>query len=107
MPIAGFSKGKRQFDARVLAELQKHDPKAEPLPHWTPHDLRRSSRTWMSRAGVDPDHAERCLGHVIGGIRDNYDKYEYREEKAVAFGKLAAQIERIVEPQENVVPLRR
>jgi hypothetical protein len=23
----------------------------------------------MSRAGVPSDHAERCLGHVIGGVR--------------------------------------
>jgi integrase len=108
VPIAGFSKGKRQFDARVLAELQKHDPKAEPLPHWTPHDLRRTARTLLSRTKVvTPDHAERCLGHVIGGIRENYDKYEYREEKAAAFEALAAQIERIVDPQENVVALRR
>jgi integrase len=108
VPIAGFSKGKRQFDARVLAELQKHDPKARPLPHWTPHDLRRTARTLMSRTKVvAPDHAERCLGHVIGGIRDNYDKYEYREEKAAAFEALAAQIERIVDPQPNVVPMRR
>jgi integrase len=107
VPLAGFSKAKKQFGERVLAELRKHDPEAKPLPHWTPHDLRRSSRTLMSRAGVDPDHAERALGHVIPGIRGNYDKYQFRDEKRVAFEKVAALLERILDPQDNVIALRR
>jgi integrase len=107
--IAGFSKAKKQFDERVLAGLRKHDPQAKPLPHWTPHDLRRTARTLMSRAGVDPDHAERALGHVIPGIRGNYDKHQFRDEKRVAFEKVALLVERIVDPppQGNVVELRR
>ena len=60
----------------------------------------------MSRAGVLNDHAERCLGHVMGGVRGTYDRHEYLEEKRRAFEARAAQIERIVNPQQNVVPLR-
>jgi hypothetical protein len=33
VPISGFSKFKKAFDAKVLAELRKHDPEAKPL--WT------------------------------------------------------------------------
>ena len=73
---------------------------------WTLHDLRRTARSLMSRAGVPSDHAERCLGHVMAGVRGTYDRHEYLEEKRRAFEALAAQIERIVNPQENVVPLR-
>jgi hypothetical protein len=47
------------------------------------------------------------LGHVIGGIRGVYDRHSFREEKLQAFEALAALIERIVEPQPNVKPLRR
>jgi hypothetical protein len=61
----------------------------------------------MSRAGVPSDHAERCLGHVIPGVRGVYDRHEYYKEKAQAFEALAAQIERIVNPQENVVAMGR
>ena len=50
----------------------------------------------MSRAGVLADHAERCLGHVVPGIRGVYDHHEFVEEKRQAFEVLAAQIERIV-----------
>jgi hypothetical protein len=33
------------------------------------HDQRRTVRSLMSRTGVPSDYAERCLGHVIGGVR--------------------------------------
>jgi integrase len=73
---------------------------------WTLHDLRRTARSLMSRAGVPTDHAERCLGHVIGGVRGTYDRHEYHDEKRKAFDALASLVARIVEPQANVVPLR-
>jgi len=94
-PISGFSKMKRALD------------KASGTSGWTLHDLRRTARSLMSRAGVSPDVAERCLGHVIGGIRGTYDRHEYYAEKKLAFEKLAAQIDRIVSPVENVVPMVR
>lgn len=73
---------------------------------WTLHDLRRTARSLMSRAGVSSDHAERCLGHVIGGVRAVYDRYEYLDDKRKAFEALAGLIERIVDPAANVVALR-
>jgi integrase len=82
------------------------DKATGPLPRWTLHDLRRTARSLMSRAGVSSDHAERCLGHVIGGVRGVYDRHAYREEKRQAFEALTAQIERIVNPQPNVLPIR-
>jgi integrase len=60
------------------------------------HDLRRTARSLMSRAGVDADIAERCLGHVIPGVRSVYDRHEYRREKQQAYEALAGLIDRIV-----------
>src|SRR5262249_49762857 len=75
---------------------------------WTLHDCPRARRTLMSRAGVMPDIGERCLGHVVGGIRAVYDKHQYHGEMQRAFEALAAQIQRIVNPPADVVtPLRR
>jgi integrase len=82
-PISGFSKFKVALD------------KASGTQGWTLHDLRRTARSLMSRAGVPSDHAERCLGHVIGGVRGVYDRHEYHAEKARAFEMLAAEIDRI------------
>jgi integrase len=96
-PISSFSRSKRQFDA------------ACGVTGWTLHDLRRSARSLMSRAGVQSDHAERCLGHAIPGIRGTYDRHEYREEKKHAYEALAALIDRIVNPPaaDNVLQMRR
>ena len=95
-PIGGFSQFKRRFDA------------ASGTDGWALHDLRRTARSLMSRAGVPADHAERCLGHVIGGVRGVYDRHEYHAEKRQAFEALAALIERIVSgSQAGVVQLRR
>src|SRR5947209_13407122 len=73
---------------------------------WTIHDLRRTARSLMSRAGVNADVAERCLGHVIPGVRGVYDRHRYIDEMRQAFEALATQIERIVDPQPNVIGLR-
>jgi integrase len=70
---------------------------------WSLHDLRRTARTLMSRAAVNPDHAERALNHEIRGIRKTYDWHAFIREKQLAFEALAAQIDRIVYPAENVV----
>lgn len=93
-PIAAFAQFKRAFDKR------------SGLVGWTNHDLRRTARSLMSRAGVHPDHAERALSHTIGGIRRTYDRHEFYNEKKFAFEALAAQIALIIEPQANVFTLR-
>ena len=63
---------------------------------WVIHDLRRTARSLMSRAGVSSDIAELCLGHVLPGIRATYDRHSYMDEKREAFGKLAALVRTIV-----------
>jgi integrase len=74
---------------------------------WVIHDIRRTARSLLSRTGVPTDHAERCLGHVIGGVRGIYDRHEYYDEKKHAFEALAAQVQRIIDPQPNVVAIKR
>jgi integrase len=63
---------------------------------WTLHDLRRTARSLMSRAGVNADVAEMCLGHVLPAVRGVYDRHSYLAEKRDAFEALAAQIDAIV-----------
>jgi integrase len=95
-PIGGFSKLKERLDA------------ACGVKDWTLHDLRRTARSLLSRAGIASDIAEICLGHVLTGVRGTYDRHEYHAEKKQAFEALAAQVARIVDPSDdNVVTLRR
>jgi integrase len=91
--LGGFALRKTAFD------------KACGVVGWTIHDLRRTSRTLLSRAGITPDIAERCLGHAMVGVRQTYDRFQYADEKRHAFEALAAQIERIVRGPEAVADL--
>jgi integrase len=82
--LTGFSERKSEFDA------------ACGVSGYVLHDLRRTSRTLLSRAGISADIAEMCLGHALGGVRGTYDRFAYVDEKRKAFEALAALIERIV-----------
>ena len=100
-PFSGFGKSKAKLDRAVLAALKmqaKKGAKVEPIPNWTLHDLRRTAKTLMARAGVRPDISERVLGHAIAGVEGTYDRHSYADEKRDALEKLAAMIERILSP---------
>jgi len=101
-----FSKNGHQAMGGYERHKQAID-EASGVSGWVIHDLRRTARSLLSRAGVASDHAERCLGHVIGGVRGVYDRHEYFDEKAKAFEALALQVERIISPQQNVVVMKR
>jgi integrase len=85
-PLGGFAKRKVAFD------------KVAGVSGYRLHDLRRSSRTLLSRAGITTDIAEMCLGHTLAGVRSVYDQHEYADEKRDAFERLARMVERIVRP---------
>jgi integrase len=93
-PMGGFSKFKRALD------------EASGVRGWVLHDLRRTASTLMTRAGVAPDHVERVLGHTVGGVRGVYNRHSYHAEKKRALESLAGLVERIVDPQPNVIALR-
>jgi integrase len=100
-PFCGFSKSKAKLDKAVLAAtktLAKKGATVEPIPNWTLHDLRRTAKTLMVRAGVRPDISERVLGHVIAGVEGTYDRHSYANEKRDALEKLAATVQRILNP---------
>lgn len=114
-PFNSFSVGKERLDAMVLAARKKEavergerEADVKPLPVWTVHDLRRTNRSLMARAGVAREIAERVLGHAVGGVEAIYDRHRYTAEKGKALATVARLIEQIVNPtaNTNVVPLR-
>lgn len=101
-PFSGFSKAKRDLDKELTKAMEGED-----VPNWTLHDLRRTAKTLMQRAGVEPHISERVLGHVIPGVEGIYDQYGYVPQKRDALERLAAEIGRILKPApDNVVALR-
>lgn len=101
VPINGMSKAKKTLDAAITKAAEA------PVANWTVHDLRRTARSLMSRAGVRPDVSERVLGHAIPGVEGVYDRYSYNPEKADALAKLADLVTRIVEGESKAAEVIR
>jgi integrase len=98
----GYSKAKGQLDKVIARQLRKTRLKA--VPAWTLHDLRRTARSLMARAGVPSEVAEQVLGHKIPGVRGVYDRHSYAAEKREALEKLGTLIERMLNPSANDLP---
>jgi integrase len=94
--FSAFSQRKDELDAKLKAALSDMEP-------WRLHDLRRTARSLMSRAGVRPEIAERVMGHAITGVEGVYDRHAYTAEKGDALNKLAHVVETIINPAENNV----
>jgi integrase len=83
--MGGMSKRKDAFDAKLNG-----------VAPYTIHDLRRSSRSLMARAGVLPHIGERVLGHAVNGVEGIYDRHGYSAEMANALRQLAGLIDNIL-----------
>jgi integrase len=78
------------------------------LPHWTLHDLRRTGRSLLARAGINREIAEQVMGHALVGVEGTYNRFDYIAEKSHALAALAKLIENILHPApDKVVPLRK
>lgn len=100
-PINGFTKDKAALDAK-MEEIAGH-----PIPHWVLHDLRRTAKTLMTRAGVLPHVSERVLGHAIEGVEGVYDQHDYFAEKNDALKKLGILVDNILNSTGKVVAIKR
>jgi integrase len=88
-PVSGFSKAKRALDER------------SGTANWRLHDLRRTARSLMSRAGISRDIAERVLGHAVAGIVGVYDRHDYLAEKRNVLRKLESLVHEIARQAPN------
>jgi integrase len=105
LPIGGFSRAKRRLDVKIAEG-------GDTIAHWRLHDLRRSARTGMAKAGILPFIAELVIGHRQSGVHAVYDLHTYDAEKRAALEKWEARLMEIVAPEPEpgpavVVPLRR
>jgi integrase len=104
--FSGWTHARTELDKRIL-EMTGH-----PLPHWTPHDLRRTAATRMAEdLQIQPHVVEAILNHVSGhksGIVAVYNLATYANEKAQALDLWADHVTAIVAGRSsNVTTLRR
>jgi integrase len=102
-PFSGWSKSKQKLDERIAA--------TKAMPHWTPHDLRRTVATRMADIGIQPHIIEAVLNHVSGhkgGIAGIYNRALYTAEKAQALARWNEHVSALIAKRaSNVTPLKR
>jgi integrase len=72
-----------------------------PIDYFTPHDLRRTLRTHLSRLGVAVHIAEKCLNHSLGRLEQTYDRHTYIDERREALNKWATDVALAVNSRET------
>lgn len=103
-PFVFAGRGDKAFNS--FSKCKKRLDKTAPIEPWVLHDLRRTAKSLMARAGVRPDISERVLGHAIGGVEGVYDRYDYAAEKAEALEALAGLVARILAGEQgNVIQM--
>lgn len=68
-----------------------------PVAGWTPHNLRRSSRTLLASMGCPEEIGEAILGHLPTRIVGTYNAYTYDKERRLWLGKLSKQLESLAD----------
>jgi integrase len=114
-PFSGWSKAKKEIDARIIEARKGRAGKGKPTPlvKWTLHDIRRTVATRMADSpadgglGILPHVVEAILNHISGhrsGVAGVYNLAGYMDEKRAALEKWAVYVRALLAP--NVVPMR-
>jgi integrase len=102
-PFSGWGNSKEALEQRIAEKA------GQPLPHFTPHDLRRSFATHAAGLGIQPHIIEVILNHVSGfraGIAGIYNRNPYDAEKRQALDMWAAHVDSLILGQSTkIVPL--
>jgi len=108
LPARADKRKKRSYSERVLSRAVRENAKHFGIEHFTPHDLRRTAASHMTKLKVPRLHVEKVLNHSTGDIAEVYDRHDYLPEKREALEKWARHLSAIVEgKEENVVPMVR
>jgi integrase len=63
------------------------------VTHWSPHDLRRTSRTFLTSLECPDDVGEAMLGHMQEGVKGIYNLHTYDKQRRVWINRLSAHLE--------------
>jgi integrase len=108
LPAYADKRKDRSYSERVLSRAVRENERHFGIAHFTPHDLRRTAASFMTKLKVPRLHVERVLNHSTGDIAEIYDRHDYFPEKRAALEKWGKHLTAIVDGREQaVVPLNR
>jgi integrase len=92
LPAHADKKKNRSYSERVLSRAVRQNEDHFGVEHFTPHDLRRTAASFMTKIGVPRLHVEKVLNHSTGDIAEVYDRHDYLPEKRAALERWGAQL---------------
>jgi len=101
LPAHVDKKKNRSYSERVLSRAVRENEDHFGIEHFTPHDLRRTAASFMTKLGVPRLHVEKVLNHSTGDIAEIYDRHDYLDEKKVALEKWATHLQATVQEDKS------
>ena len=86
----------KSYSERVLSRAVRENADHWEVPHFTPHDLRRTAASMMTAIGVPRLHVEKVLNHTLSDIAEVYDRHDYFEEKKNALNRWAEHLKAVI-----------
>jgi integrase len=105
LPARVDTKKAQSYSDRVLSRAVRENDKKFAIAHWTPHDLRRTAASFMTKIGVPRLHVEKVLNHSTGDIAEVYDRHDYLPEKKTALEKWGEHLKAIIDRPEQALAL--
>jgi integrase len=99
------AKGAGPIRDRAITKAAERAQQTVGIPHWVPHDLRRTAATQIAELGHPPHVVEKVLNHTLQGVQAVYNRHDYSAEKRAALDSWATRLRAIIDPSYNVVPL--
>jgi integrase len=96
LPAHADKRKDRSYSERVLSRAVRENEAHFGIAHFTPHDLRRTAASFMTKLKVPRLHVEKVLNHSTGDIAEVYDRHDYLPEKRTALETWAKHLEGIV-----------
>jgi integrase len=96
LPAHASKKRTGRYSEGVLSRAVRQNADHFGIPHFTPHDLRRTAASFMTKLKVPRLHVEKVLNHSTGDIAEVYDRHDYLDEKRTALGTWGAYLSDIV-----------
>ena len=103
LPAHASARHIRSYSESVLSRAVRQNREHFGIPEWTPHDLRRTAASFMTKLGIPRLHVEKVLNHSNGDIAEVYDRHDYLPEKRAALEKWGEHLTVIVEGRADAV----
>lgn len=107
-PVSGFSKARIKLDTAIndilASEALASGKHWAPLPHWVPHDFRRTIAANCQKLRVELQVVEEILNHKAGtraGIVGVYQTYKFESERREAILLWGERLQNIIDGEGN------